>query len=119
MDMFHISCMASLLFIIVPVLESRVHSLSLFSYQTFNFAFENVAFTRITMCTGQELSPQISIAKNVNTGFVNTTLCSLFFFRSGLRRSVKECSNRKQVDAQIQVTMKCAPTQSRTDEKMF
>ena len=57
--MFHISCIVSLFFVIVPVLESRVHSFYWFSYEAFNFAFESVAFTRITMSTGQKLSFRI------------------------------------------------------------
>ena len=46
-------------FIIVPVLELRVHHLHLFSNQTFNFVFESVAFTRIAMCTEQQISFRI------------------------------------------------------------
>ena len=57
--MFHISCIITFLFIIVPVLELRVHHLYLFPNQAFNFVFESVAFTRITMCTEQEISFRI------------------------------------------------------------
>ena len=63
-EMFHISCVISLLFMKVLVLQSRVHHCSyLFLYQNFIYLFiylfiyfdESTAFTLITTCTEHKL----------------------------------------------------------------
>ena len=75
-DMFHISCIISLLFIIFPVLKSRVHSLYLFL--SFFFSFVKVYlsrglwFNRIrALFLNYSNFCQVSIAENVSTSFVN------------------------------------------------
>ena len=63
--MFNISCVMSLLFMIVPVREPTVCAcfhIKLFLWKCFSeFFSESVAFARITTCTEQELSFRIIV----------------------------------------------------------
>ena len=85
---FNISCIISLFFITVPVLESgaRVPVQEFFFWKCSSYR----------TCTEQELSFKIIAtfprchAKSVNASFVNITFCCLFFFSRGLTRPVKE-----------------------------
>ena len=56
----------------------------------------------------------MSIVKLLNTNFVNITF---YVFRSDLTRCFKEYSNKKQIDTEIQVTLKQAPVGKLTEEK--
>ena len=122
-EMFHISCIVSLLFIIVPTIESRAHSLYLFSYQNFDFVFESVAFLRITICTEQELSYRI-VASSPRYLLWNMWMQLLwishfvlyFFSEEALQGLWKNNPTEKQIHTKIQVTMKCAPARRRTEE---
>ena len=76
-DMFHISYIISLLFIIFPVLKSRVHSLYLFlSFFFFSFLKVHLSrglrFNRIrALFLNYSNFCQVSIAENVSTSFAN------------------------------------------------
>lgn len=124
--MFHISCIITFLFIIVPVLELRVHHLYLFSNQAFNFVFENVAFTRITMCTEQEISFRIIATSSrylLRKMWIEVLwiLHFVVYFSSEamLKGLSKYSPTEKQIDAEIQMAMKYAPVWRRTVEKTF
>ena len=87
--MFNISCVISLLFMIVPVCESTVRA----------YFSKSVIFTRITVCTEQELSfrnfSQICNAKRINTNFVNVMFCYYISSKEVLQSLPKKLSNQK------------------------
>ena len=74
-----------------------------------------------TTCTQQELSFRIiaAIPRYLSTSCVNIIFCRLFFLRKSLARPVKNKPTKKQLDAEVQVTLKQVPARKRTGEKMF
>ena len=114
--MFNVSCIISLIFMMVPVQESTVGAC--FHTKLLIF-FKSIAFTRFRTCTEEELSFKIiaTCLRYMNTSCVNIIFCCLFFFREGLARLVKNKPTKKQIGADI--TLKQAPAGKRTEKKMF
>ena len=55
----------------------------------------------------------------MNISFVNITFCFYFSSEEVLQGLEKNNPNKKQIDAEIQGTLKHAPVQKLTEEKMF
>ena len=105
---------------IVLVLESAARNCFLIRRL---IIFESVAFTT---CTEQKLSiriiatsPQIFQAKSVNTSFVNIAFCCLFSSEEVFQGLSKNNSTKKQIEAEIQVTLKHAPAQKYREETII
>ena len=84
--MFYISCIISLLFIIVPVLESS----SLFVH--YLYIIFKVYLPSVLRCVqNKKFSSELqtSVMKNVNTSSVNITFCCLVFFRRGFYQTIR------------------------------
>ena len=96
--MFNNSCVISLLFKIVPVLESIV-----------------CACFHIRLL----ISPQICFAKSGHTNFVNITFYCLFSSEEVLRGLSKKNVTKEQIEAKIQVTLKYASVRKHTEETMI
>ena len=107
--------------------SARVHCSCLLLYQTFNFFFpESAAFTRIATCAKQERSFRIVAASSryVMRKVWIRVLWILHFVvylssEEVLQGLSKNNPTKKQIDAEIQVTLKNAPPRKRTEEKMF
>ena len=111
--MFHISCVNSLLSVIVSVPNLEVHcSFALVFVSNSYQYFRKVLILHALSCVQNKsytsgLQQHISIAKSANTSFVNITFyCQLFLFSEAVLQGVsKHNPTKKQLDSEIQVTM--------------
>ena len=104
--------------------ESPLFAIDVIS--NFNFFSEYVASMRITTCTERELSFRIiSISSRcvMRKMWIRVLWIIHFIVYFSLEEVLQGLSRnnptKKLIDAEIQVTLKNAPTQKRTDEKMF
>ena len=117
--MLNISFVISFLFMIVPVRESTVHAC--FHIKLLFFS-ESIALTRITTCSEQELFFRIiaiSTRYECETCQYELHFVVCFSSEKVLQNLPKNNRTKKQIDAEIQVTLKRAPARKRTEDKMF
>ena len=95
----------------VPVREFTVHVCFYIKLLVF---FESALLRVFYFFTIIASSPRY-----LNTSFVTITFCCLFFFTEGLARPVNNKPPKKQINAEIQVTLKKEPARKRAEVKMF
>ena len=95
--MFYISCAIFLLFVIVSALKSGVPCYFILVFiSTCSFHTHYDEYETRSILQNYNLFFQISIARSVNTSFVNIAFCCcILFLRSGLTRRFEEQSNQK------------------------
>ena len=105
-DILHIFCAIALIFFIILVLFCAcIYNEKFSKYNAHTLC--NVAF-RNNIQNYSDFS-QLFIVKNVNMSFLNIMLCYYLSLEAALQSMAKNNPTVKQIDAEIQVTLKHGP----------